>query len=338
MPGFADLPSIPAIDLQAACRALYTRQSVRFDDAIAGLSRLRFATQSAAILSQYAPEKLAGLGATDLAEIMESPCEAYPVEAAAFTAVSKLFPIEDYMLEESLLNSDDGSLPCLVFMPQGWAYSYDDDLDTVVCDPDHYADTESLLVMAYYLSGRIDKEYWKLAALRFGWPERIPECVARNTSGRLDSERFLRLLSENGLDEFEIAFVIAWQNTGNTFLDYTYSDLCQMVITYSLENVQRAVSEWAEAQPMLAQYRQALEHFNADPAIPERLIVLFDSCMTYEIDTRPRTLVEMWGEAVEEDNDDDEDDLDDGIYSESDGVLIDPFYGPIGLQSGDSDD
>ncbi|RJX17505.1 MAG: hypothetical protein C4575_12745, partial [Desulforudis sp.] len=183
---FADLPQL-APSLEAACRALQARRPVRFKTAIDEMLRLVFTTQSACIVHQYAPEKLLdACSAPDgiiLSDVLAHPYEVYPIESAAFRILEGLFPIDSFNLEEGMFNLEDiGDMPCLVPMPQGWPYSFDE-MSESASNPENYSPSESLLVFADYLSWRIEQDYWVVAAERFGWPDRIPECILRNEHG-----------------------------------------------------------------------------------------------------------------------------------------------------------
>ncbi len=201
-------------------------------------------------------------------------------ETRVLAQVNALFPLDTDYLEMWLLEADEPL--ALHILPQGCPWTYDE-LSEVITDPQTCSASLSLEMFIIYLSMLIVRgEDWSTAATYFGWPDPGPPDPPKDS--QLDTDHFFERLVSSGLTAFPAAFQIVWAETGNLFLDYNpYEDgVSYEPIPFDPTNVAALVEEWQQAQPLLADFRQACEQVAKKPELLQRLVDLFQECLGYE--------------------------------------------------------
>jgi hypothetical protein len=285
-------------------------RQVSFDEASSLLERVRINTTSAALLAEYAPQKLTGFSVMHLLDMHRYGLS--PLDKAAYDVILNLFPCNaDYMFE-NMLNDDD--MPGIVIDPV--FNMSNEEFSELVASPADFGsgDMTSLLTFVRYLSFVIDAPYFDLACEHFGWSVETPEsCASTHGIDTVDMDRFYELLDEHNLADFALPFKCEQQATGNIFLDWTLDEVYNEFIPYTLKSIHQLVADWSSAKPQVDQLNAAAERFKREHWIAAKIIELWDQCVRYKDGRMPRTLLELWGGHP----------------------VVDEFYGEIGVEEDD---
>lgn len=312
------MTGILAVDYKQARDYLTSRRMPTFHDARSVLERLGEVAQAAEVLKELKPDKEWKGSLGRLFSFNVERGEILEVEEDAISAVGELFPIRQDVMEDAILNLEEGQPLFIDIEPQGVSWSFDGFYE-YANEPEGFDDRASVIVMAWSLDTQLEKEVWELLAERFGWPERIPRCIEMSTDG-FDVDKLEKLLDEKGLSEFKDVFTIVWQNTGSHFFDISM-DECDP-IDFSIESVRALQEEWENAQLYLTSLNKAIERAAQDPGVLEVVIDTWDACCQFNEHPKGRTLMEIFTNERRRDAN----------------ILVDPFYGPIGVDADDEDE
>ena len=207
--------------------------------------------------------------------------------------------------------------------PMGW-----DEWSEMVNDLDTCNETLNLFIFAniWRLEG---EEAWDIASHHYGWDLDIEKIVEM---GDVDWKHFSKLLKKEGLGCFENALDACWYDTGNIYFDFNPydDDIVVDLPPFTLEGVRALAQCWIEAQPIQFDLHIATDLFARDASMAGQIMKLARRARKKERTAQgrarvriggPQTLAELWaGEGGENQQ------------------VIDPFYGPIGLQVDDEEE
>jgi hypothetical protein len=311
-----EAPPIASVSFRQAAAALRRRSLPEVTGALESLYRLQVTTTSVQVIREFPADEIPEYpSAANLLSLLEAPNQCLPIEAAAFNALVSAIPLNDWYMEEGLLNLESGEKFEIFILPQGFPWTFDEFYD-LIGDADSYPEAP-VLMLAKFLDAQVDPEYWKIAIEHYGWPM-MPRSVQRSGPKQFNLDRFFGMLDKLSLPEFKVPFQMVWGTTGNPFLDWDYEEASTNSAPYTIESIRALKQIWRDAKPILVEYMLAEQH--ASPETLEQVIRAWDRCMKYEKPVpRPRTLLEiMTGETTHIDLEDDEPER-----------VIDPFYGPL---------
>ena len=318
------------IPIQRALDGLRQRKRLGLTECLSQLGRLRIRLQAARILQTYAPERYCELWAEQGVMLFFEymPNDINALEKAAIDAACQLAPpIIDDILEERILNLEGSESLDFEIIPMGLGGIGYDDLDF-----NNFAESMGLLMFIKYLdTGLDDLEYWEAAGKYFGWPEGlVPDYVLYDIPVKYyDMDVFKERLRKRGLLGFMVAVEIAAQITGNLIFDYDPENEWGVMPAFSAEGLAELVQAWEAAKPIERKYQNAMARLEKDPErIYRGLLRCWNECAVYA-EREPNRhyqsravstniLAEMWG-------------------SEQRSEIVDPFYGPIGIEEVDDD-
>lgn len=315
--------------IQRALDGLRQRKRLSLGECLSQLSRLRVRIQAARILQAFAPKRYRELWVEQGAKMFFEylPSDTSALEMAAIETAQNLVPvIADYILDERIINLENGDLDFDI-VPMGIGGMMDDDLDF----SQHIESMGLLMFIKYLDTGLDDLEYWEQAGEHFGWPGGlVPDYVLYESQVKFfDTDVLKERMSKRGVLGFWVAVEIALQQTGNLLFDYDPINEWGVLPSFSPEGLAELVEAWKEAQPIERKYQKAMARLekNSDD-IYRRLLRCWNESAVY-VGREPNrryqtgqvssnTLAEMWGAERRSD-------------------IVDPFYGPIGVDEVDDD-
>jgi len=199
------------------------------------------------------------------------------------------------------LNYEGGELVFVIWPPlKDYTFeSFSENVD----NPSSLSNSElsSLLMFTAYLDYGVEATYWVEANEWFGWRlEEFPE-TSYQASERynFDRERFFRLLEKQNLGDFKLAFDVQGGQTGNIFLDWNEDDAVQTPIAYTLDNIDKLIAEWSEAQARIEELQAAAQSARQNGWVYASLARAWDRACKPERKRKPKTLVEVFDAATD---------------------------------------
>lgn len=273
------------------------------------LRRMQVDLQAALIVHELAPGRLDGMRVRDVM-VLKDTTETNTIELLALSRMAMAFPVETDVMEEGLINLEEGEEFLIEPDLVGCWWSYDT-FDYLLENPDEFNAGDSLLVMGKMMDTITDLRFWPVVGQQFGWPEGLAPRSASVAVHEFDREKFELLLEERGLDEFLQVFEIVWMETDCVFLDANRDDI-SCLPPFSVEGVRWCLAEWEKGKPYVEMYNKAMEKVQKNPGILLDVVRAWDdSCIFGE--GRPRTLME--------------------IFDPQPGGPTDEFYGAIGVET-----
>jgi hypothetical protein len=308
--------------LRQVCEWLWERKLPTLAQVVNELEKMRNYTQAAVILKELDPVEWAKLGGNVLIKNSNLIDD-------AFTAINHIAPIDEEFIY-SYMDGGEGTIelvPASCGYPMGW-----DEWADMINDLATNDTTLNLFIFAniWRLEG---SEAWETASDHYGWDLDIEKIVEMD---EVDWGRFYTLLKKNGLGCFENALDACWYDTGNIYFDFNpYDDDNAGLVDmqpFTVEGVRKLAQLWQEVQPILMDLHVATDLFARDASIAGQIMKLARQARKKDQASQgrararvrvggPQTLAELWaGEGGENQR------------------VIDPFYGPIGLQDDDEEE
>jgi hypothetical protein len=286
-----------------AARALRKFRKPSYSRAAAQLSGLTVTLRAAKILRELASESLAGCTGVDWltdGDGQES------LMRKTMEAISAIAPLDEETVDIDIQDGQFRLVPAAMGFPMNW-----DEWQEIVNDPANFIEKEGSMWAFCCALGTGDQEAFENFSSYFDWDLRWP----KRAGGTYDKEKLFRGFQRRGLKCFEVAWNIAIYSTGNLYFDYNIYDDNIALPPFDIHGVRKLEAQYKEAQPIQAQYRQALDLFLYRDGVPAALLRIFAHSLAKEEEDRlirrARSLGEVFRaeqEAMAEDEEDAEND------------------------------
>ncbi len=200
--------------------------------------------------------------------------------------MSKVFPINDYWMEELLAECENGEIPIIPIQPCNLITNWDE-FDEVLDNPIEIEKSEAVKFFAFLLSYSVtNDETWQAAAEHFGWPAALavhPKQARGNVY--LDSDAFYLALEAAGLKEFVAPFRMSMFDTKTSFLDMDDERVMSDPIEFSANAVLRLKAEWTLADAILKDAERATALAQENPQLYLDVLELYEAALHARTET-----------------------------------------------------
>ncbi len=297
-----DAPVI--VTLETALKRLEKLRPRGLYDVMDELMSWHAPASAAQILSKLAPDNFrqrCSLGAVgDEGEFVRD----------VLSVIDKVTPLDiDYM---DMFVEEANDL-VLFPLPNGYPMSWDE-WDEITGDVEGTTGESMALFLFFKSLDFRDAATFTTANVHFSWGVDTP---ALDDIEHLDWQKYCQQLEERGLGCFIKAHEIVDYSTGNVYFDFNpYDDQQDVTLPpFSVDGVRWLQKEWANAQPWSLAHKESLAKLRENPGLWAILLEIYTNCLVYVDHNKPRTLLELLGFDQEDGN-----------------VIVDDFYGPIGLE------
>jgi hypothetical protein len=284
-------PAAAGIGFGEAARTLQSMRLPTIDSALVALGKAREHTCAAVILNELDPDSLqshcaAGVDLCDTDLVI-----------LALQAINNVAPL---YLEQIEMQYDEGDGLLLLPDPIGGYLASWEEWSDFSTEPGEYAEHRMYIFWTAIRLG--DSDTLIRAGFEFGWLDygmKVPD----SWDFEIDWEKFERNLRERGLAVHIAGRAICWYDTGNDYFDWNPFDEDSYELPwrdFNLEGVHELMTEWEKAHPMLEDFKQARDQFDADPGLAGELLRIFlrsKKRRPRQSRRRSRTLAEIFNEA-----------------------------------------
>jgi hypothetical protein len=212
---------------------------------------------------------LLDLGKKTLPEIMAETSEAerrneeHPLGSLTLGLLQKVFPIDEDIVYQDMLEGEGEGFPSIWIYPQYTAFT-GDDIEEMLQSPQDQSQELSAILFFILFDHQLGEEAWADLKTHFGWPVDYIDILGRDDY--VDDKVLARLLKEEGLYPFFDLWLSVAYATGNPFIDFDeYGNDRQWELTY--KNILFLKKEWDEAQEILDNCKEAERMVEEDPNV-----------------------------------------------------------------------
>lgn len=269
--------------LAAVMSQLEALRSPTLDKTEARLSQVRGFLRARQVAAEMAPDVFARWDAAHPTiyprQLLDAGLSAEVAEILT-ESMERLFPINDFWLEELIESCEDGQLPIIPIQPCNLISNWDE-FDEVLDNPEQIEADGAVTYLAFLLAFSVtDAGIWQAAARHFGWPDELsaPPKAARG-GVYLDSEAFFSALEAAGLHEFLAPFKMSLFETGSRFLDLDDEQVITNPIEFSPDTVRLLTQEWQLAEQILHDADLAAVRARQNSGLYLEILQLYDAAL-----------------------------------------------------------
>jgi hypothetical protein len=219
---------------------------------------------------------------------------------AAVDVINNHAPVDMDFIVESFFESDGEGMIGLVPRSMGFDGDYDS-VSEVLNDLEGHAAVWDMFVFFHALNEG-DEDLLMRASMAYDWG--IDEYPDLGAVDHYDRQKISKQFAQAGLQCFDHAIDVCYQETGNIYFDYSlFEEDAWNLPDFTVAGVRSLIDEYHDAQPIGEDYIRAHAIFQ-EPGIPEQILKIFlSSAERKNKRVRARTLAEVFADEADEGED-----------------------------------